>query len=87
MADVFSFQLAETFLQGYADYCKHLRETTGKGHHVTITVDLIPDGVGYETSGPPQIVVEEDGDVTKGEEVIAQKTWEYRDEPAATEAE
>jgi hypothetical protein len=60
MANIFSFQLSESFLIGYAAYLKLLRETNqGKHFQVTISCDLIPDGVGYEIGGPPQITVDE----------------------------
>ena len=60
MANQFSFQMTEDFLRGYADYVKQLREDNpGKSYKVTISVDLIPDGIGYEITAPPQITVDE----------------------------
>lgn len=60
MANIFSFHMDESFLQNYANYVKQLRESNpGKTFKVVISVDLIPDGVGYEVNGPPQISVEE----------------------------
>jgi len=59
MPNMFSFQLSEDFLANYAAYLKTLREQNpGKTYRVTIEVELIPDGVGYE-SGPPQISIDE----------------------------
>ncbi len=61
MANIFSFQLDETFLSGYASYLKQLREQNpGKAYKVTISVDLIPDGIGYEIREPPQITIDEE---------------------------
>lgn len=60
MANQFGFQMAEDFLRGYADYLKQLREQNpGKEYKVTLTVDLIPDGIGYEITQPPQITIDE----------------------------
>ena len=60
MANQFSFQMNEDFLTRYADYVKQLREDNpGKSYKVTISVDLIPDGIGYEITAPPQITVDE----------------------------
>ncbi len=68
MANIFSFQLDETFLSGYANYLKQLREQNpGKAYKVTISVDLIPDGIGYEMRKPPQITIDEIG--SEAEEV------------------
>lgn len=61
MANQFGFQMDENFLRGYAEYVKHLREQNpGKSYKVVLTVDLIPDGIGYEITAPPQITVEEE---------------------------
>jgi hypothetical protein len=59
MANIFSFQLSEDFLMRYATYLKVIREKTGKAHVVTISCDLIPDGIGYEMREPPQITIDE----------------------------
>ena len=60
MANQFGFQMVEDFLRGYADYLKQLREQNpGKEYKVTLTVDLIPDGIGYEITQPPQITIDE----------------------------
>lgn len=60
MANEFAFQMTEEFLTRYAEYLKQLRETNpGKSYKVTISVDLIPDGIGYEITAPPQITVDE----------------------------
>ena len=60
MANIFSFSLDESFLRNYAAYLQQLREgNPGKTFKVVISVDLIPDGVGYEVSGSPMIAVEE----------------------------
>ncbi len=65
MANQFSFQMTEEFLRGYADYVKLLRESNpGKSYKVTLSVDLIPDGIGYEIRDAPQITVDE----VKGDE-------------------
>jgi hypothetical protein len=61
MANQFGFSMSEDFLRGYADYLKELREQNpGKSYKVTFSVNLIPDGVGYEMSVPPQITIEEE---------------------------
>ena len=61
MANQFAFQIREDFLAGYAAYLKQLRESNpGKSYKVVISFDLIPDGVGYEFIGTPQISIEED---------------------------
>ncbi len=61
MANQFEFQMSEEFLQAYADYLKQLREANpGKSYKVTLTVDLIPDGIGYEITVPPIITINED---------------------------
>ena len=60
MANQFGFAMTEDFLRGYAEYLKQLREQNpGKTYKVTLTVDLIPDGIGYEVREPPQITVDE----------------------------
>ena len=60
MANQFGFQMTEDFLRGYAEYLKQLREQNpGKTYKVTLTVDLIPDGIGYEVRKPPQITIDE----------------------------
>lgn len=60
MSTSFSFQLSEDFLTNYATYLATLREQNpGKSYRVTIEVELIPDGIGYETKGPPQISIDE----------------------------
>ncbi len=61
MANIFSFQLNEGFLAGYAEYLKTLRlANPGKSYKVTISVDLTPDGIGYEVREPPQITIDEE---------------------------
>ena len=61
MANQFGFQMSEDFLRGYAEYLKQLREDNpGKTYKVTLTVGLIPDGIGYEISVPPQITIDEE---------------------------
>jgi len=61
MANQFGFQMSEEFLRGYAEYLKQLREQNpGKTYKVTFSVNLIPDGVGYEMSVPPQITIDEE---------------------------
>ena len=61
MANIFSFQLDESFLRAYADYLKQLHEMNpGKTYKVTLSVDLIPDGIGYEVREPPQITIDEE---------------------------
>ena len=63
MANIFSFAMNEDFLKGYADYLAHLRlGSPGKSYKVTISVDLIPDGIGYEIRESPSIIVEEESD-------------------------
>ena len=60
MSNIFAFQLDEIFLKNYADYLKNLREQNGgKAYQVTISVDLLPDGIGYEMREPPQITIDE----------------------------
>ena len=59
MANIFSFSLDESFLRNYADYLEQLRKMSDKPYKLTISVDLIPDGVGYEMREPPTITVEE----------------------------
>ena len=60
MANQFSFQMREDFLKAYADYLKQIREQNpGKNYVVTLSVDLVPDGVGYEITQPPQITIDE----------------------------
>lgn len=60
MANQFGFSMNEDFLRGYAEYVKHLREENpGKSYKVVLTVDLIPDGIGYEITAPPHITIEE----------------------------
>jgi hypothetical protein len=60
MANQFGFQMSEDFLREYAEYLKHLREQNpGKSYKVVLSIDLIPDGIGYEVTAPPQITVEE----------------------------
>jgi hypothetical protein len=60
MANIFSFQMSEDFLTSYAAYLKQIREQNpGKSYQVTISVDLIPDGIGYEMREPPQITIDE----------------------------
>ena len=60
MANQFSFQMSEDFLRGYAEYLKRLREENpGKSYVVTLSVDLIPDGIGYEITAPPHITIDE----------------------------
>jgi len=55
--------MSEDFLQAYANYLKQLREDNpGKKFKVTISVDLVPDGIGYEVTAPPQITIDEDKD-------------------------
>ncbi len=67
MANIFSFQLNESFLRGYAEYLKQLREENpGKAYRVTISIDLIPDGVGYEVREAPQITIDEDEAAREG---------------------
>ncbi len=62
MANIFSFQLDENFLTAYAQYVKQLRENNpGKAYKVTISVELIPDGIGYEVREAPQITIDEEG--------------------------
>ncbi len=66
MANIFSFQLDENFLTAYAQELKQLRENNpGKAYKVTISVDLIPDGIGYEIREPPQITIDEAGGETE----------------------
>lgn len=61
MANQFGFRMSEDFLRGYADYLKQLREDNpGKSYVVTLSVDLIPDGIGYEITAPPRITIDED---------------------------
>jgi hypothetical protein len=67
MANQFGFMMKEEFLQAYADYVKQLREQNpGKRYAVMLSLDLIPDGVGYELSSPQLTVneVTEDGKST-----------------------
>lgn len=60
MANQFGFSMTEDFLRGYAEYLKQLREQNpGKTYKVTLTVDLIPDGIGYEVREPLQITIDE----------------------------
>jgi hypothetical protein len=61
MANIFSFGMSEDSLKGYAAYLAKLREQNpGKAYKVTISVDLIPDGIGYEIRELPSITVEEE---------------------------
>lgn len=65
MANQFAFQMSEEFLLNYAIYLKRLREENpGKSYKVTLSVDLIPDGIGYEITAPPQITVDEVKEMT-----------------------
>jgi len=62
-ANQFGFQMTEEFLRGYADYVKQLRENNpGKKYVVTFNVELVPDGIGYEITAPPQITIDEVAD-------------------------
>jgi len=61
MANQFGFQMSEAFLRACADYLTQVRESNpGRSYVVTFSVDLVPDGVGYEITGPPQITIEEE---------------------------
>lgn len=58
MANTFSFQMGESFLDGYLQYVKQLKADHPEQELVVqISVELIPDGIGYEMAGPPQISV------------------------------
>ena len=68
MANQFGFSMDENFLRGYADYLKRLREANpGKTYRVTLSIDLIPDGIGYAVREPPQITIDE---VKEGQEDV-----------------
>jgi len=63
MANQFAFQMSEDFLQAYANYLNQLREANpGKKYKLTISIDLIPDGIGYEATTPQITIDEENGD-------------------------
>ena len=76
MANIFGFQMSEDFLSGYAAYLKSLREQNPeKSYVVTLSVDLIPDGIGYEIRDRPQITIEEVG--AKQSNPLAQADEEF----------
>jgi DNA-binding CsgD family transcriptional regulator len=59
-ANVFSFSDGSIFLDAYAAYLKQLKEQfPEKELVVNISVDLVPDGVGYAVREAPSIFVEE----------------------------
>ncbi len=61
MANQFGFSMNEEFLRRYGEYLAQLREANpGKTYKVVLSIDLVPDGVGYEVTAPPQITVEEE---------------------------
>ncbi len=61
MANQFGFSMNEEFLRRYGEYLQQLREANpGKSYKVVLSIDLVPDGVGYEVTAPPQITVEEE---------------------------
>ena len=71
MANQFGFQMSEEFLRGYAEYLKQLREKNpGKTYTVTLSVDLVPDGTGYEITKPPEITIDEVKDSKESEEAM-----------------
>ena len=60
MANQFGFSMNEEFLRRYGEYLAQLREANpGKAYKVVLSIDLVPDGVGYEASDP-HITVEEE---------------------------
>ena len=61
MANQFGFSMNEEFLRRYGEYLAQLRlANPGKSYKVTLSVGLIPDGIGYAMNVPPQITVEEE---------------------------
>ena len=61
MANIFSFQMNEDFLKAYTDYLGLLRvQNPGKSYKVTISVHLVPDGIGYEVTESPHITIDEE---------------------------
>ncbi len=61
MANQFGFSMNEEFLRRYGEYLAQLRlANPGKAYKVVLSVDLIPEGMGYEVTAPPQITVEEE---------------------------
>ncbi len=57
----FGFTMNEEFLRRYGEYLAQLRETNpGKTYKVVLSVNLIPDGIGYAVREAPQITVEEE---------------------------
>ena len=61
MANQFGFSMNEEFLRRYGEYLAQLRlANPGKAYKVVLSVDLIPDGIGYAVREAPQITVEEE---------------------------
>ena len=61
MANQFGFSMNEEFLRRYGEYLQQLREANpGKAYKVVLSIDLVPDGVGYEVTALPHITVEEE---------------------------
>ena len=60
MANIFSFEMQESFLTSYAEYLKQLKAMhPEKTFAVQISVDLLPDGIGYEIRQGPNISIME----------------------------
>lgn len=58
MANSFSFQMDESFLTAYRDYLQQLkRDHPDEELVVQISVDLVPDGIGYAITAGPEISV------------------------------
>ncbi len=89
MANIFSFQLDENFLTAYGQYVKQLREANpGKAYKVTISVDLIPDGTGYELREPPQISIdEESAPISKNASLASSASLQKEDRSSHAEDE
>lgn len=78
MTTQFGFSMDRNFLQGYADYLKKIQEMNpGKGYVVTLSVDLVPDGIGYEITTLPRITIDE----------VKQETREVMTTPAVRKTE
>lgn len=58
MANTFSFSMNKEFLQNALNAIKTSEEREpDKEHAVELSIDLIPDGIGYECSNPSLSVI------------------------------
>ena len=61
MANQFGFSMNEEFLRRYGEYLAQLRlADPGKSYKMVLSLDLVPDGIGYAVREAPQITVEEE---------------------------